>query len=181
MVGSAGWLLAGCGAGGDDGPVTGGAAEGADGGAGGPGVGVVEAVVDGDTVDVSIGGRRERVRLIGIDTPEPVGGRREAECYGTEASRRTAELLPVGTQVRLERDAEPRDRYDRLLAYVHRVDGELFVNLDLVADGFADTLSIEPNTTYASTFAAAAAEARRSGLGLWSACGGADTALATGP
>ncbi len=70
------------------------------------------------------------MRLIGIDTPET---RRPptspSQCFGPEASARTTELLPAGTVVRLERDVEARDRYDRLLAYVYRVADGLFVNL----------------------------------------------------
>ena len=130
---------------------------------------VIEDVVDGDTVDVRIHGRRERVRLIGINTPETKDPRRPVECYGPEASALTALLLPAGTAVRLERDAEPRDDYGRLLAYVRRSDG-LFVNLELARQGVAAVLSIRPNTTYAAVIEAAADEARRARRGLWRAC-----------
>ncbi len=142
-----------------------------------PDLGVVVEVLDGDTADVEIQGEVERVRFIGIDTPEPVGGRRDAECFGDEASDLTERLLPAGTLVRLERDVEPRDVFDRLLAYVFRVDDDLFVNLHLAETGYADQLNIEPNSTYASTIGRAVDEAREQGLGLWGACGGADVLL----
>ena len=130
---------------------------------------VIDHVVDGDTVDVRIAGRTERVRLIGINTPETKDPRRPVECYGPEASALTTLLLPAGTGVRLERDAEARDDYGRLLAYVQRSDG-LFVNLELVRQGAAVVLSIRPNTAYAAAIAAAADQARRARRGLWGAC-----------
>ena len=134
-----------------------------------PGQAAVVAVVDGDTIEVRLGGHRERVRLLGIDTPETVDPRKPVQCFGTEASRRTKALLPPGTLVRLERDAEARDIYGRLLAYVRRVDGT-FVNLALLEEGYAQVLSIPPNVAYSSVFAAAARDARVAGRGLWSAC-----------
>ena len=137
---------------------------------------VVE-VVDGDTVVVEMVGRTERVRLIGIDTPEVAGGYLPAECYGDEATVFTKSLLPEGTEVRLTRDIEARDRYDRLLAYMHRASDGLFVNLEIAANGYAEALVIEPNTTHADSFYAAAGDARDHGLGLWDACGSADVVL----
>src|SRR4051812_19756968 len=77
----------------------------------------VTRVVDGDTLVVAVDGHDEKVRLIGIDTPETVDPRKPVQCFGKEASRRMSELLPPGSEVRLERDAELRDRYGRLLAY----------------------------------------------------------------
>ena len=134
-------------------------------------------VVDGDTVVVQVADRTERVRLIGIDTPEATGGFLPAECYGDEATAFTRSLLPGRTEVRLTRDVEARDRYDRLLAYVHRAGDGLFVNLEIAASGYAEALVIEPNTTHADAFYAAAANARGQGLGLWSECGSADVVL----
>jgi micrococcal nuclease len=132
-------------------------------------------VVDGDTVTVRLVGQTtdERVRLIGIDTPESVDPRSPVECYGKEASDRTRALLPPGTAVRLERDVEARDRYDRLLAYVHRAEDDLFVNLALVEEGYASVATYPPNTAHASAFTSAAADARRTGRGLWAACSNA--------
>ena len=130
---------------------------------------VVEHIVDGDTVDLDLDGREERVRLIGIDTPETKDQDSPVECYGPEATALTEILIPPGTSVRLERDVEARDDYGRLLAYVHRSDG-LFVNLELARQGAATVLSIRPNTAYAGTIADAVDEARRAGRGLWGAC-----------
>jgi micrococcal nuclease len=134
------------------------------------GQGRVVRVVDGDTVIVRLGAVDEPVRLLGIDTPESVAPNRPVECYGKEASKRTAALLPAGTRVRLERDVEPRDRFDRLLAYVVRVDDATFVNLALLEEGYAELLVIEPNHAHAVAFSAAASDARTAGRGLWSAC-----------
>lgn len=129
-------------------------------------------VVDGDTIDVSVGGTRERVRLIGIDTPETKKPDTPAQCYGPEATARTKELLPVGTDLYIERDLEARDPYGRLLGYVYRSDDGLFVNLDLVRQGYARTLTIEPNVGHADDFATASAAASNDHLGLWAECTG---------
>jgi micrococcal nuclease len=131
--------------------------------------GHITEVVDGDTVKVSLGGRTLTVRLIGVNTPETKHPRKPVECWGPEASRHTHQVLPDGTDVWLERDAETLDRYGRMLAYVHRADG-LFVNLDLVAGGWAVPYPFPPNTTYESVFAGAASQAHDLGLGLWGAC-----------
>jgi micrococcal nuclease len=132
----------------------------------------VTKVVDGDTIEVRVGGRTEKVRLIGIDTPETKDPRRPVQCYGAEASAHTAELLPPGTAVRLERDVEERDAYDRLLAYVYRSSDDLFVNLELARDGYADLLTFPPNVAHTTELRAAVDEARRGQRGLWAACGG---------
>jgi micrococcal nuclease len=130
---------------------------------------VVVTVIDGDTVDVEIGGRRERLRLIGIDTPETKDPDQPVECFGPEASAALTQWLPPGTVVMLTRDTEARDAYGRLLVYLRREDG-LDVNVELARQGFADVLSIEPNTTRADEIAAAVEQARSGGLGMWSAC-----------
>jgi len=133
----------------------------------------VDRVVDGDTIRVAAaGGRSERVRLIGVDTPETKDPRRPVQCFGKEASAFTTKLLPRSTRVRLVRDVEGRDRYGRLLAYVYRARDGLFVNLALAEGGYARTLTIPPNVAHADEFVAAAADARDAGRGLWSACGG---------
>jgi micrococcal nuclease len=134
------------------------------------GKGTVVHVLDGDTAIIDIAGTEESVRFLGIDTPEIVHPDQPEECFGPEATARTTELLPEGTVVRLERDLEARDRYDRLLAYVYRAEDDLFVNETLVREGYADTLSIEPNTTFAGLLSAARAEARNAGRGLWVRC-----------
>lgn len=136
----------------------------------------VTRIVDGDTIDVLVAGREDRVRLIGIDTPEVAheafGDRpaNDAECFGDEASAFTASLLPIGTAVRLERDVVGRDDYGRLLAYVFRADDGLFVNHEIVLAGYAQPLTIAPNVTHHDLVVDAAREAEREGAGLWSAC-----------
>lgn len=129
-------------------------------------------VVDGDTVVVRIGRDRVSVRLLGVDTPETKDPRKPVQCFGPEASHHTTDLLPPGTVLRLEHDLEEHDAYGRLLAYAWRTTDGLFVNLDLVAGGWADVLSISPNTLYADVLRAARDEARSAGRGLWRACGG---------
>lgn len=143
----------------------------------GPGEGVVTKHVDGDTLHVTIGGRDETVRFIGIDTPETHGRGGLRECFGKEASKRTAQLLPLGTRVRLVRDVEARDRYRRLLAYVYRVSDNLFVNLELARQGYAAVLTYPPNVAHTSEFVAAAADARERNRGLWQRCGDADVPI----
>jgi micrococcal nuclease len=132
----------------------------------------VVRVVDGDTVQVDIDGRREKLRLIGIDTPETVKPDTPVQCYGPEASAFTKQLLPEGTAVRIERDVEARDDYGRLLGYVYRADDGMFVNLEIVAQGYAVLLTFPPNVAHVDEFVAAARAAERANLGLWGACAG---------
>lgn len=134
------------------------------------GAATVTQVVDGDTIDVDFGGTVERVRLIGIDTPETKKPNTPIECWGPEASAFTAELLPTGTAIRIERDIVGRDDYGRLLGYVYRASDGLFVNLEIVELGFATPLAIEPNSTFAPIFADAARAAERTDIGMWAAC-----------
>ncbi len=131
---------------------------------------VMDRDVDGDTIDVRISGKVERVRLIGIDTPETKKPNTPVQCYGELASEHTKELLPAGSALHLERDVVPRDDYGRLLAYVYRADDGLFVNLDIVVGGYAKVLSIPPNTAHKAEFVAAATAAEANDIGLWKAC-----------
>ena len=135
-----------------------------------PGAATVKAVVDGDTIVVAIGYTEEHVRLIGIDTPETKDPRKAVQCFGVEASEHAKVLLPKGTIVRLERDAEPRDVFGRLLAYVYRQPDDLFVNAAIVRDGYAHVLSIAPNVAHADEFVALERQAREENRGLWAAC-----------
>ena len=131
-------------------------------------------MIDGDTVDIDFadgsGSRIERVRLIGIDTPETKKPNTPVQCFGPEATAHTESLLPEGTPVVVLRDDEARDPYNRLLGYIVRFDDGLFVNREIVANGFARPLSIEPNITFTDEFARLAAAARRQRIGLWGAC-----------
>ncbi len=125
----------------------------------------LERVVDGDTIVVRMPDRRrERVRYIGIDTPELARDGRPAQPLAEEAAQRNAELLE-GRTVRLEFDVEQRDRHGRLLAYVWA--GADMVNLRLVREGYATVLTVPPNVRRTEAFVEAQSRARIEGLGLW--------------
>jgi len=128
---------------------------------------VVTSDVDGDTIHVRVGGRDEKVRFIGVNTPEVAWYGGEGECYGPAAARYTRRRL-VGRTVRLVFDVRLRDVYGRLLAYVY-VGDELF-NLTLVRLGYATNDPVPPDTRRETTFASAETAARSRGAGLWSAC-----------
>ena len=130
----------------------------------------ISRVVDGDTVVAQVGGRRERVRYIGVDTPESVKPGTPVQCFAKAASAEN-ERLVQGRMVRLEFDRERRDRYGRLLAYVVRADG-VAVNETLLRGGFARTIVFPPNTRHRGRFAAIQRGAQNRGAGLWSACPG---------
>ena len=129
-------------------------------------------IVDGDTIDVTIDGHRERVRLIGIDTPETKKANTPVQCFGPEATKFTTSLLPVGTALHLERDIVGRDDYGRLLAYVYVAGDGTFVNLRIIREGFARPLTIPPNVAHAGEFADAAGDAQAGNIGLWARCTG---------
>jgi len=145
-----------------------------------PGNATVERVVDGDTIIVRVGGQRDRVRLIGIDTPESVKPGTPVQCFAHEASEHTKSLLPPSSAVRLVRDVEARDRYGRLLAYVYREPDGLFVNLALARDGYATTLTYPPNVAHTDEFVKAVAAARQANRGLWAHCDSAHSPLPSG-
>jgi micrococcal nuclease len=126
-------------------------------------------VVDGDTIRVRLGGHTERVRYIGIDTPESVKPGTPVQCFAKRASAANAALV-AGRSVRLVGDVEQRDRYGRLLAYVYREPDGAFVNAQLVRDGYARTLTIAPNVAHARELADLARVARQEHRGLWNAC-----------
>jgi micrococcal nuclease len=127
----------------------------------------VSRVVDGDTVEVRIGGREDDVRYIGIDTPESVKPEAPVECFGGQASALNQRLVEH-REVRLVFDRERRDVYGRLLAYVYV--GKRFVNAHLVRLGYARTLTIPPNVAHAGLFGRLARAAGRAGRGLWGVC-----------
>jgi micrococcal nuclease len=139
---------------------------------------VAEAVVtrhtDGDTAWFRLeGGAEEKVRFIGVDTPEVYG---QVEPYGKEASGYTAREIPIGATVWLETDVELRDRYGRLLGYIwlerpqSAADAEVrtkMLNARLVLDGYAQIATYPPNVRYVDYFRRYQTEARESGQGLW--------------
>jgi micrococcal nuclease len=127
----------------------------------------VVRVVDGDTIVASVDGSDEYVRYIGVDTPETVKPDTPVQCYGPQASDENHRLVE-GRSVKLVFDAEQRDDYGRLLAYVYT--GRRFVNAELVRGGFARTLAISPNTSHTTALQRLATRAARAGRGLWGAC-----------
>jgi micrococcal nuclease len=129
----------------------------------------VTRVVDGDTVRVSIAGRPDTVRYIGVDTPETHRPGTGVQCFGPAATEYNRRLV-AGRTVLLRTDAEPRDRYGRLLAYVYRRGDGLFVNAALVRNGFAAILSIPPNVARAGELRRLEYRARQGGEGRWQAC-----------
>jgi micrococcal nuclease len=139
----------------------------------------VLSVSDGDTVVLQIASNRERVRLIGIDTPEshsnPRAKKQAARNHqdvlsiieqGKAAALYTRNLLPRGTSVRIEHDVEKRDHYGRVLAYLWLPSGEM-VNEKIITSGYAYPLTIAPNVRYQERFLKAFHEARNAKRGLW--------------
>lgn len=121
----------------------------------------VTRVIDGDTIELEGG---QRVRYIGIDTPELSG---KVECFGREAYDKNRELVE-GKEIRLEKDVSETDRYGRLLRYVYV--GDSFINDVLVRTGYANASSYPPDIKYQEQFREAEREAREANKGLWSSC-----------
>ncbi len=140
----------------------------------------VSRVIDGDTVEIDMGGKKETLRLIGMDTPETVDPRKPVQCFGVEASNQ-AKLLLTGKKVRIENDPTQgeRDKYNRLLAYVYREDG-LFYNKQMIEQGYAHEYTYNIPYKYQAEFKAAQKSAQENKKGLWSpdTCNG-DTAQTT--
>lgn len=147
--------------------------------------GVVERIIDGDTIKVrtSVSEEARTVRLIGIDTPETVHPRRPVECYGPEATVRMKNLLPVDTHVVLGYEwGDRRDNYGRDLAYVFLPVMDVWrahpgpvsiqyvlINLRLIDEGYAKAYT-DFSFKYDGLFRAAEEQAKEAGVGLWSAC-----------
>lgn len=126
-------------------------------------------VFDGDTISVERNGVIEKVRFIGIDTPETKDPRKPVQCFGEEASKYTHSLLD-NRRVRLEIDTSQgeRDRYGRILAYVWRDDG-VFLNRQLIAEGYAHEYTYQDKAYfYQDEFQKAEDLARTQAKGLWS-------------
>lgn len=139
----------------------------------------VVKVIDGDTISVEINGIQEKVRLIGIDTPESRINKRaqlqEKELgkdtedvveLGRKAKEFTQSLLKVGSKVYLEFDVQQRDKYGRLLAYVYLPDGRM-VNKEIICNGYAMPLTIPPNVKHERDFKECFQKAREGKKGLW--------------
>ena len=121
---------------------------------------LVTRVIDGDTIVLENG---EKVRYIGIDTPEIS----QNECFALEAKKKNEELV-LGKRVKLEKDVSERDKYGRLLRYVYV--GNIFVNDYLVRNGYAYAVTYPPDVKYSERFLQAQREARENKRGLWAYC-----------
>jgi len=123
---------------------------------------IVEKVFDGDTILLSTG---QRIRLLGINTPEVAGRNKEAESGGETAKNWLNQRL-AGKKIRLEYDVEKQDKYHRTLAYVFTEDKQ-HINLELVRLGLATVNIYPPNLKYVDTLLSAQDEAEQAGLGIW--------------
>ncbi len=132
----------------------------------------VVKVIDGDTIDVDIGGQTKRIRLIGINTPETVDPRKLVECFGREASEKAKSILS-GKRVVLESDPsqDERDKYGRLLRYVFLEDGTNF-NFLMIRYGYAYEYTYDLPYRYQAEFKQAQKEAEENKAGLWASCQG---------
>lgn len=126
--------------------------------------GICIRVVDGDTIIVNIAGVKERVRLIGVDTPETKHPKKPVQYFGKEASTFTKRMVE-GKKVRLEFDQNQRDRYGRLLAYVFLEDGT-FLNAEIIKQGYGHAYTKYP-FIYMEKFREYEREARLRKRGLW--------------
>ncbi len=128
----------------------------------------VVKVIDGDTIEISIRGKTENVRLLAIDTPETVDPRKPVQCFGREASNKMKSFVD-GKYIKLidDRTQGNRDKYRRLLRYVY--DGKIFINREMVAQGYAFSYKQYP-TKYLNEFNKLEQQAREKNLGLWGKC-----------
>lgn len=124
---------------------------------------MVDRVIDGDTI--VIGGNK--LRLIGIDSPELETEKSKGECYADEAKEKLKELVE-NKEVRLEKDVSQKDKYDRLLRYVYV--GEENINEVLVQEGFAKLATYPPDVKYYGKLKEAQRVARENKVGLWGKC-----------
>ena len=144
-----------------------------------PDKGILEYVVDGDTLNVRFDSWNEKVRLLGIDTPESrINNRAKLQAdqsnkdvktivgLGKQATAAMKGIAPKGTKLRLEYDIRKRDKYGRLLAYAYREDG-VMLNEEILKRGYAQLLTMPPNVKYVERFQKALKKARENNEGLW--------------
>lgn len=136
----------------------------------------VSRVIDGDTIQVAIGDRRFTVRYIGIDAPESAVPGTAVQCFAREATSFNRALVQ-GQRVRLERDVNDVDRFNRLLRYVYLSDGRM-VNEELARAGYAVAATYPPDVKHQERLGAAQQAAVADELGLWAACPAAPAAAA---
>lgn len=130
---------------------------------------LVTKVIDGDTIEIEGG---EKVRYLGVDTPETKDPRKPVQCFGKEASNKNKELVE-GKRVIMEKDITDKDKYDRLLRFVFlplKDGNRLFVNDYLIREGYAQVLTIPPDVKFGEQFLEAQRKAREQKKGLWDSC-----------
>ncbi len=126
-------------------------------------------VIDGDTVEASISGSKQTIRVIGIDTPETVDPRKRVECFGTEASKQAKLYFEGNEQIWLESDStqSDRDKYGRLLRYIFTDDGSVDYGRVMITLGYANEYTYSNPYKYQSIYQQAEQEARDGKKGLW--------------
>ncbi len=126
----------------------------------------VVRIIDGDTIVVLVNGVQEKIRLIGVDTPETFDSRGTPQCLGEEASNFVTSLLE-NQIVRLEADQsqDDRDKYGRLLRYVYLED--ILINKEIIARGYGYEYTYRRPYKYQTNFRNAEQTARENQIGLW--------------
>lgn len=130
---------------------------------------LVTKVIDGDTIEIESG---QKIRFVGIDTPETVDPRRPVGCFGKEASNEVKKLL-TGKEIIMQKDISDTDKYNRLLRYIYlplENEQTLFVNDYLVREGFAKVYTYPPDVKFNEQFLEAERQARQNQRGLWKSC-----------
>ena len=131
--------------------------------------GTVVRIVDGDTYVLSINGEETKVRLIGVDTPESVAPEsyyKENSEEGAKVSEIVKEYIKEGDTLYIEYDVGRTDTYGRTLAYLYFESG-VMVQEWLLTNGYAQVMTIQPNSKYADRFAEVEQQAMNNGIGLW--------------
>ncbi len=131
----------------------------------------VVRVIDGDTIELETG---EKVRYIGVDTPETKHPNKPVQCFGREAAQKNKELVE-GKEILLEKDISETDRYGRLLRYIYlpnpeATDEAIFVNEFLIEQGFAQVITYPPDVKYHPLLLQAQKQAQSEEKGLWGTC-----------
>ncbi len=135
-------------------------------------IATVTRVIDGDTIQIDTG---QKIRYIGIDTPELHKPNTPVQCFAKEAAEKNKQLVE-GKKIKLVKDVSETDRYGRLLRYVYLEDptaatnGGTFINEYLVKEGYAHAATFPPDVKYADYFVSLQDQARNLGKGLWSMC-----------
>ncbi|MBI4530256.1 MAG: thermonuclease family protein [Candidatus Latescibacteria bacterium] len=144
-----------------------------------PDTATVVRVIDGDTFEITYRRQKERIRLIGIDTPESKANKkaerdagrskqdiRTVVSQGKEAVYYVKRLVKPGDTVKIEFDVQQKDHYGRLLGYVYLSNGNM-LNEEIIGAGYANVMTIPPNVKYQKRLLAAYRKARENQVGLW--------------